>query len=289
MLADGIRDVVEAFRQEVGRAPALVELLEVLHHGARTLPDEALSDARPNEIIGFLEHPRARLRTIDAVRDLNDVAFVDASEAFNSWWQEVLGAPMTAAELGASVLGALREGGLSLSGEPAVATIESITPRLKRAKARARVGDIIAVPAGDGSHYLVVVICRNAFGIGFGLLRGRHTLPTQVAHLGATATGVAVYSDAEAIAGGRWRIVGHDDGLLAHFPADPEIYHRPQPPFPGLPPIGAFGAAETAGGRLRDIDEAEARRVDLLDTYQQSYLSETLAGELPALLARHGT
>ncbi len=41
-MTEGILDVVEAFREDIGRTPGLVELLEVMHHGARTLPDGAL-------------------------------------------------------------------------------------------------------------------------------------------------------------------------------------------------------------------------------------------------------
>ncbi len=77
---------------------------------------------------------------------------------------------------------------------------------------------------------------------------------------------------------GTWPVVGHDEGLLAAFPSEPEIYHWPDPTWPG---IGEFGSAETAADVRRDISEAEAREVGLLDgTYCQVYLEEELQAKL---------
>jgi hypothetical protein len=81
---------------------------------------------------------------------------------------------------------------------------------------------------------------------------------------------------------GTWKVVLHDEALLASFPADPEVFHKPNA-WPGID-TGEFGAAETAGGPLRMIDEAEAREVGLLDgTYRQTrpavYLQKVLGEE----------
>jgi len=288
-LAAGFRIVIEAFEDEIGRPPGVVELLDILCYGAQTLPDDALVDAHPDEIVGFAEQPPATSRDTDAVSDLNDNAFSEASSAFNAWWETGTGAPITVAELGAAVLGALQECGPALRDEPDAARLTSVTLKRERAKARARAGDVIAVPAGDDAYHLVVLVFRGRFGTAFGLLRGRYGSPTPPPDLSGAATGVAVYSDDEGIAAGRWPIVGHNDGLLALFPAEPERYHQPQPTFPGLPPIGPFGAAETLDGRLRDVSEEESRRVGLLeDSFQQTYHSSILGRVLPDLLARPG-
>jgi len=84
-------------------------------------PTAHFSDAHSDEIIGFVERPRARTRNIDTVSDLNDAAFVEASDAFNRWWQAGSGAAITAAELGIALLAALRDAGSPLVGEPDVA------------------------------------------------------------------------------------------------------------------------------------------------------------------------
>jgi hypothetical protein len=96
----------------------------------------------------------------------------------------------------------------------------------------------------------------------------------------------AVYSDDDFISSGRWQIIGHDEALVALFP-EPEIYHRPQPAISGVPPVGPHGSAETASGRLRDIDREEAEDVGLLDgTHHQVYPPEILEKSLDLLVGR---
>jgi hypothetical protein len=287
VLTEGVRDVVDAFVEDIGRAPGLVELLEILYDGARTLPDDALADAHPDEIVGYTERPRVRSRDTDAVGDLNDGAYVAASGAFNRWWQAGPGTPVTAADLGTAVLDALRLAGPVLLGGQDATHLTAIAPKLRRARARARVGDVIAVPTSDHDYHLVVLVCRNRFATAFGLFHGRYPLRTPPVDLAARATAAVRYSSEDAIATRRWRIVSHDEHLLAIFPADPEIYHAPQPPFPGLPRIGEFGAAETADGQLRDLTSAEARTIDLGGSYQQYYEQGQFERALPELLARH--
>ena len=59
--------------------------------------------------------------------------------------------------------------------------------------------------------------------------------------------------------------------MLASFPANPEVYHKPNA-WPGIVDTGEFGAAETGDGKMRFIDADEARDVGLVDgTYRQTY------------------
>jgi hypothetical protein len=285
VLASGFRDVVDAFEEDLGRPPRLVELLEVLRDGARTLPEGALADAHPDEIKNFVERPRARVRDTNTLGELNDNSYAVAAAAFNHWWQTGPGAPMTVADLAAAILQALRHVGSALLEPPEVARLTAITVQLRRVKARARIGDIIAVSTADDDYHLVVLVCRNRFGAGFGVIRGRYPLRTPSGDLAYAATGIVRYSDETAIASGRWRLVGHDERLLSCFPAEPEIYHRPQPPVPGVPRIGEFGAAETASGQLRDLTAAEARVVDL-HGYPQVCLHEQFERMLADLTTR---
>jgi hypothetical protein len=77
-----------------------------------------------------------------------------------------------------------------------------------------------------------------------------------------------IYTDKGRVADGIWKIVGHDDSLLALFPSDPPIYHRPNA-WPGIADTGEFGAAETADRPLRLIGPDEAREVGLqVGTYR---------------------
>jgi len=82
------------------------------------------------------------------------------------------------------------------------------------------------------------------------------------------------------ITDGTWPIVAHDDDLLAHFPANPEIYHKPNA-WPGIIDTGEHGAAETADGTMRLIDAAEAETVGLHDgTYRQTRTAQHLEQRL---------
>jgi len=265
--------------------------MEILHTGVRTLPENALADAHPDEIVGFVARPRVQFSSTEALDGLNDDAYVAASDAFNTWWQAGPGTPIPIADLAIAVHEALRQVEPALSDATEVARIAAITPKLRRAKARARIGDIIAVPARDNAYHFVVLVCRNRFGTAFGLFRGCHPLRIPPADLASAATGVAIYSGEEAIGSGRWRLAGHGAHILDCFPADPEIYHRPQPWFvgiPGIPAIGEFGAAETATGRLRNLTSAEAVDIDLADTYEQVYLPEQFEQALARIITRLG-
>ncbi|WP_328421055.1 hypothetical protein OG470_04485 [Micromonospora sp. NBC_00389] len=288
LLADGFREVLDAFEEDAGRAPQLVELLEILREGARTLPGDALADGHPDEIVGFVERPRARARNTDVLGDLNDGPYVAASAAFNRWWRAGSGGPVTRVDLAAVVLEALRQVGPALLDSAEAARLTAIAPKLRRAKARARIGDIIAVATGNHDYHLVVLVCRNRFGTAFGLIRGRYPLRNPTAGLTAAATGIVRYCDEEAISTGRWHLVGNDRQLLGYFPADPEIYHRPQPPFPGLPAVGEFGSGETASGNPRDLTAAEALAIDLTGSYVQVYLHEQFEQALAEIIAPHG-
>jgi hypothetical protein len=287
VLAEGFREVLDAFEEDAGRAPHLVELLEILREGARTLPDDVLADGHPDEIVGFVERPRAGARNTDVLAGLNDGPYVAAAAAFNHWWQTGPGTPITLVDLAAVVHEALRNVGPALLDSSEAARLTAITPKRRRAKARARTGDIIAVPTGNHDYHLVVFVCRNRFGAAFGLIRGRYPLRNPTASLAAAATGIVRYCDEEAISTGRWRIVGHDSQALGCFPADPEIYHRPEPPIAGLPAVGEFGSGETASGHLRDLTAAEAFAIDLAGSYEQVYLHEHFERTLAEILVPH--
>ncbi len=94
MLAKGVREVLDAFVKGLGHAPGWWGCLRSCTTVRVPCPDDALTDAHPDEIVGFVERPRARSRTTKALADLNDGPYVAASRAFNEWWQAGPGVPI---------------------------------------------------------------------------------------------------------------------------------------------------------------------------------------------------
>ncbi len=85
-----------------------------------------------------------------------------------------------------------------------------------------------------------------------------------------------------AVTSGRWRIIGHHEGLLRLFPAAPEMFHRRRADLPG-PSVGPHGAAEKPDGSLRPLTAEEAQEIGLFDPgFQQFYFGEDLERRLNA-------
>ena len=155
----------------------------------------------------------------------------------------------------------------------------ALTPTKKTA--RPKLGSVLAIPAAGGGYHLASVVARNRLGTALGVVDGVVAVPSSEAAAGLPVRPYPYYTGDRLVADGVWRVVGHDEALQKRFPQDPEIYHRPPSRIPGID-LGEFGAAETADGTLRLIDEAEARAVGLGSGYQQSYMGETLQRMLDA-------
>jgi hypothetical protein len=147
-------------------------------------------------------------------------------------------------------------------------------------KVSARVGDIVAIPGGDGNVHAACIVARNSFGVAYGLFHGAATLFALSSDDPPRPVQWPVYSSDRAVKSGRWKIIGHDPRLCSLFPGEPEIFHRPKP---GAP----FGRGETARGKLRDLTREEAEKLGLLSgRYRQTYTCEFLEKQLPDLIAR---
>lgn len=141
---------------------------------------------------------------------------------------------------------------------------------------RAKIGDIVEIPASAGGAYRAVIVAKNSTGTAYGLIAGpgarmrerpvRKFVPA------------VFYSGEYALKEGRWKIVGHDHSLLDGFPADPELYLRKQDVFyRDDPRVGPFGAAVGSDGKYRQISEGEAEEVGLLSgDYDQCFMEEQL-------------
>jgi len=266
--------VTSACAEEFGAEPTLGEFLEIL---ALSVPSNLpAADELPEPLIlrAKLDGGRVyRDPTPSRVRQLNDAAFVEAADALAAIVERIAattGRPAAAQE----VADAVRQGMQALSfADVSGDRVRSLTVEAPKRRARAKAGDLLAIPVGPATYRLAVVVARNTFGTALGLFDGayRTLRPSTVDRVYRPRP---MYADDDLIADGTWPVVGHDESLLSLFAAEPERYHWPDPSWRG---IGPFGSAEKPDGTLRDLSEAEAREVGVIGgTYQQIYASEYL-------------
>ncbi len=215
---------------------------------------------------------------MSAIDELNDNCFVITSDFFVEVCQEIedaVGRKPTLDELCELLTWGLRSISSDILHDIDIGDVLQITAtRRKHRVKRLAVGDVVAVPAGNGQWYLGVYLTTNRFGDAFGFFRGTWPLrPFQPEDTPEPLLPV-VYSGNDAIKDGRWKVIGNDPQLLACFPAKPEIYHMKKYHLDD-DLIGPFGSAENDDDELRAIDEDEARAVGLLDdSYQTGWLEE---------------
>ncbi|GLY78818.1 hypothetical protein [Actinoallomurus iriomotensis] len=280
-VAAGLAEVASGFAHEVGGPITLAELLEVLGW-AVPANSEATDGTFPQPLTYQVTlaggRPYAGGRP-SRVPELNDAVFVDAGE-----WQTALaerlsavsGVPVTPQRFAEALLRVLRSGCVPLADVQG-ADLGGLTAEVPEKRIpRPRPGDVLAIPAREGGHHLALVLTRNRFGTALGLFEGRSPYGRLGPDLRARSRRHPVYTEESQIKNGTWAVVGHDESLLALFPADPPIYHRPDA-WPGIVDTGEFGAAETADGSLRFIDADEAREVGLQDgTYRSTHVASFL-------------
>jgi len=262
--------------EDLGGIPRLAELLTVLGWGAQSLGAD-LAEEPPLPVVF---KPRLRRGTpppdADAPRtaDLDDHIIVDAGDLLSRLAQGLAaaaGGPPTLEDLAALLGRGLRGIGRDVLADVDPADITGLSVAKARTHKRAAAGDIVAIPAADGGYFLTVALTRNVFGTALGRFAGTHApRPVSAAHHPQPLP-YPLYVDDEAVASGRWLVVGNDPALLGLFPAEPEIYHAPGGPF-NDPGIGPHGAAETVGGTVRRLTEQEAEQIGLLRSdFQQIY------------------
>jgi hypothetical protein len=275
--SSGLAEVAAEFTDELGGAPTLAEFLELL---GWAIPEN--SDAtdglfpQPLRFKAVLSGNKPyRSHAPSRVPELNDHLFADAGEHLHELLERMRatgGAPVTPQQFASALLQVLRSGRIVLADvEPK--DIRKLTADVpKKRVPKPRPGDVLAIPAGNGGFHMAVVVTLNRFGTALGLFRGTCAQGRLDADLRRAPRKLPVYTDNGRVADGTWKIVGHDDSLLALFPSDPPIYHRPNawPGIAGIPDTGEFGAAETADCTLRLIGPDEAREVGLpAGTYRQ--------------------
>ncbi|MGW1735849.1 hypothetical protein [Streptomyces sp. NPDC001999] len=265
--ASRVSAISSSFTEQIERKVTVGELLEIL--GVAVPGDMGIPVKFKVQLKGSkrYEGPSG-----SRVGELNDSVFVQASEAIADLlnWE---GESATPADLASLLKLALKASDVEFADVHAeeIAQISAISP--KRVT-KAKIGDIVAIPAKAGGYRIAVVVARNRFGTALGLFRGVFKVP-RVRAQRSNISGIPIYTDEQLIAAGVWLIVDHDESLLEFFSSEPEIYHAPDV-WPNRD-FGTFGAAETADGEIRPIGEEEANAVGIGDgSYRQVHMSEYL-------------
>jgi hypothetical protein len=264
--------------EDLGGVPRLAELLEVLGWGAESLG----ADLAQEPPLPVVFKPRLRRGAAppgtgtetSRTADLNDHTVVDAGDLLSRLAGRLAaadGGPPTLDDLAGLLSRGLRGVGRDLLADVDPADVTGLSVAKARARKRAAVGDIVAIPAADGRYFLAVALTRNVFGTALGRFAGTHApRPVSAAHHPQPLQ-YPLYVDDEAVASGRWLVVGNDPALLGLFPAEPEIYHAPGGPL-NDPGVGPHGAAETADGTVRQLTGQEAEEIGLSrPDFQQIY------------------
>ncbi|MFI1441825.1 hypothetical protein [Streptomyces fructofermentans] len=268
------------FSGEVGGLPSLREFFELLEWSSEDIYSTSLTfeaTLRGGTVYSGIEGSR--------VPELSDAIFSDVTDILAGLSGEEGGEPMSLSDLADFLLPFINyeaENLLDISGGD-VSGLSVAAP--DRIAAPPKVGDVLAIPA-DGAWYAAIVLARNRFGVAFGIFREKFQSITSVDPRSSAVCPFPVYSDDMQVVNGSWQVVGHDEELLSVFPVEPEIYHSANPAWLNHE-FGEFGAAETAAGNIRLIDDREARAVGITnDSYRQSYPSDFLQRSLGGLAIR---
>jgi hypothetical protein len=276
--AESFAGIAAEFGEIFGTPATLAEFLEIL---GWAIPLD--SDATDGSFLLPLEytvrlrgHKRYRSSTASRVGELGDHLFVEACDHTTALIERMHaenGAQVTPQQFALAVLAVLRTGRVTFA-DVNVDDIRELSANVPSKRiAKPRVGDVIAIPARRGGYHMAVVVARNRFGTALGLFNGISAHGRLTGDLCRSPRRFPVYTGDDQVKKGVWKVVEHDESLLALFPANPEIYHRPGTWESVGIYTGQFGAAESAGNDpLRMIDDAEAVAVGLTDgTYRSAY------------------
>jgi hypothetical protein len=272
--SSGLAEVAAEFAEELGSAPTLAEFLEIV--GWALPMRSSATDGTFTEPLRFKVILKGnkpyRSDTTSRVSELNDHLFEDAREHHTALVEAIrttVDAPVTPLQFASALFQMLRNGQMILA-DVVPEDIRKLTADVpKRRIARPKPGDVLAIPARDGGYHMAVVVAQNRFGCAVGLFHGTSPRGRLDAALRQSPRKYPVHTSEDLVMNGTWKIVDHDANLLALFPSEPVIYHRPNA-WPGVD-TGEFGAAETPDGTLRLIGRDEAREVGFQDgTYRST-------------------
>lgn len=281
-LAARFGEVTADVADELGGAPALAELLDVLKWSVPPNSDALDGSFQvPCPFTATLSgNKRYRPEGESRVPELNDDAFEQTREilaALAEKLQRGSGSPVAPQDFAAGLAQVLRAAGLELA-DTNTAQLRRLATTARKRRITLAPGDVLAIPVPAG-YRLAVVITRNRFGTALGLFDGTTPSPRPSTDVLRRPRTPALYTEESRAKDGTWPVVHHDEELLANFPESPEVHHAPGA-WPGID-TGEHGAAETGEGTMRFIDAAEAREVGLADgSYRQTRTAADLQKQL---------
>jgi hypothetical protein len=212
------------------------------------------------------------------ISSLNDSCFVHARESLRTLCQmieEESGVKPSLNDLCEILAVSLRGCSGDLLSDVDVQAVEKLTPKVApHKKVSLKPGDVLAVPREKGGYYFVIYIASNRFGEAFGIFEGHRQVPYVSSRWEPVPVKYPVYTGKALVVSGRWRRIDHREDLLDSFPKSPEIYHS-KSDHPSDDQIGPYGSGEKATEELRQLTEAEARQIGLIQgTYRQVMLEE---------------
>lgn len=212
------------------------------------------------------------------ISSLNDSCFVHAGESLRALCQMIeaeSGVKPSLNDLCEILAVSLRSCSGDLLSDVDVQAVEKLTPKVApHKKVSLKPGDVLVVPREKGGYYFVIYITSNRFGEAFGIFEGHRQVPYVSSRWELVPARFPVYTGKSLVVSGRWRRIDHREDLLELFPKSPEIYHS-KSDHPSDDQIGPYGSGETATEELRQLTEAEAKQIGLIQgTYRQVMLEE---------------
>jgi hypothetical protein len=269
-VSTALGELGEEFQTETGRRPWARELSELLTLELQSLREDVIPGLARGATVVVHTTPEAKEpHDGSRVSELNDAVFIATNDLIVASAEQHN--PVSTASVSASLTQALRDASDDILGDDPPVAIDRIEIVARAGAKSPQVGDIVSIPAPDGKFFLALIVAKNSLGIAYGLFEGTHPPQPVSADAHPAARPRPVYEGDEAIASGRWKVIGHEPGLLQLFPGEPEIYHYSDPET-GRPALG-----ETAAGEIRELSEDEAREIGLEDeSYRQFLLPDQL-------------
>ena len=212
------------------------------------------------------------------ISSLNDSCFVHARESLRTLCQmieEESGVKPSLNDLCEILAVSLQGCNGDMLSDVDVQAVEKLTPKVApHKKVSLKPGDILAAPREKGGYYFIIYITSNRFGEAFGIFEGHRQVPYVSSRWEPVPAKFPVYTGKALVVSGAWRRIDHREDLLDLFPKSPEIYHS-KSDHPSDDQIGPYGSGETPTEELRQLTEAEARQIGLIQgTYRQVMLEE---------------
>ena len=274
--------VFEAFADEQDGEPGFGEFLEILGWSVPTSSEFMGSSPMPLMFKAKVKgNRRYKAEPSEHVAELNDNTFNEATDLLAFLVERAgsaRGQEVSPADLAGYVLEVLHAGKISFvdigSGDVVDLTVD-VPKRIPKPK----VGDVVAIPAAESGYHLAVALSDDQTGLALGILQEVFPTPRVGRADQYRARHIPVYTGKALIADGAWRIVGHNEELLALFPDPPELYWPAVTVFGER--FGDYGAAGQTGGPKRLISKEEATAVGLLDnTYERVHIEENFQRDL---------